>query len=374
MSKNTLSPEDLARYNRQIILPEIGLEGQIKLKNAKVLIIGAGGLGSPVLLYLTAAGVGEIGIIDHDRVDESNLHRQVLFQVGDINQFKSIAAKAHLEKLNPHIKIEAYNEKLTSQNALSLFNQYDLIIDGTDNFPTRYLVNDACVLTNKPYVYASISQFEGQVTIFNYTDASGKKGPNYRDLFPEPPAPGSVPSCAEGGVLGVLPGILGSFQANEAIKIITESGQNLSGRLFVFNALHFTSYTLKIKANEDAPPITKLIDYDIFCGLSNIPTISALDLEKWISQNHDMQIIDVREMHEYLSENIGAVHIPLAELSQRINEINDSKKIVLHCKMGGRSAQAFEILQAHGFNNIFHVEGGIEAIIKSTKIPVFKPD
>lgn len=372
MIVNSLSSNELNRYNRQIILPEIGLEGQIKLKNAKVLVIGAGGLGSPVLLYLTAAGVGKIGIIDHDKVDESNLHRQVLFQVGDINQYKSIAAKEHLEKLNPLIQIEAYNEILTTKNAISLFSQYDLIVDGTDNFPTRYLVNDACVITNKPYVYASISQFEGQVTVFNYTDMNGKKGPNYRDLFPEPPAPGSVPSCAEGGVLGVLPGIIGSFQANEAIKIITESGQNLSGRLFVFNALNFNSYTLKIKVNGDAPSINKLIDYDIFCGINNTHTITAKELEQWIAQNQDLQIIDVRELNEYLTENIGAIHIPLAELHQRINEIDSNKKIVLHCKMGGRSAKAIEVLQSEGYKNIFHVEGGINAIIQNTAIPINK--
>ena len=248
-----LSPEELARYNRHIIIPEFGMEGQKRLKASKVLVIGTGGLGSPLLLYLAAAGVGTLGIVDFDVVDDSNLQRQVLYSVSDVGRSKVEAAKERLLALNPHITIHTYNEMLTSANALEIFKGYDLVADGTDNFPTRYLVNDACYLTSIPNVYASIFRFDGQVSVFNYTDKNGQTGPNYRDLYPEPPPPGLVPSCAEGGVLGVLPGIIGSLQANEVIKIITGVGDPLSGRLFAFDALAFSSKVFKIGTDKTNP-------------------------------------------------------------------------------------------------------------------------
>src|SRR5436190_13712013 len=270
------SREELARYNKHIIIPEFGLEAQQKLKSSKVLVIGSGGLGSPVLLYLAAAGVGIIGIVDFDVVDDSNLQRQVLFGVSEIGQPKVEAAKRRLESLNPYIKIKIYNTQLTSKNALEIIKDYDVVADGTDNFPTRYLVNDACLLLNKPNVYASIFQFEGQVSVFNYVNNKGQRGPNYRDLYPTPPPAGLVPSCAEGGVLGVLPGIIGSLQASEVIKVITGVGEPLSGRFFIFDALNFETRTFKIKPREDNPisgknpTITSLIDYEQFCGVKAI--------------------------------------------------------------------------------------------------------
>src|SRR5687768_10473974 len=270
------SKEELARYNRHIIIPEFGLESQQKLKAAKVLVVGSGGLGSPVLLYLAAAGVGTLGIIDFDVVDDSNLQRQILFGVESVGIPKVEAAKQRLVALNPHINIRLYNEQLTSKNALDIIRDYDVVADGTDNFPTRYLVNDACILTGKPNVYASIFQFEGQVSVFNYRNAKGEVGPNYRDLYPTPPPPGLVPSCAEGGVLGVLPGIIGSMQASEVIKVITGVGETLSGRFFIFDALNFETRTFKISRRDDNPingknpTIKDLIDYEQFCGMKEV--------------------------------------------------------------------------------------------------------
>ena len=364
------SKEELARYNRHIIIPEFGLEAQQKLKAAKVLVVGSGGLGSPVLLYLAAAGVGNIGIIDFDVVDDSNLQRQVLFGIDEIGKPKVEAAKRRLEALNPHINITLYNTQLTSKNALDLISEYDVVADGTDNFPTRYLVNDASVLAGKPNVYASIFQFEGQVSVFNYTNKEGEPGPNYRDLYPTPPPPGLVPSCAEGGVLGVLPGIIGSLQALEVIKVITGVGDVLSGRFFIFDALNFETRTFKIGRRKDNPlngenpTITALIDYEQFCGVKAvekpIKEITASELNDWQIRGEKFQLIDVREPHEYEIVNIGAELIPLGNISANADRIDTDKKVVIHCKMGGRSAKAIrELEEKFGFKNLYNLKGGI---------------
>ncbi len=370
MSTINFSKEELARYNRHIIIPEFGLEAQQKLKEAKVLVVGSGGLGSPVLLYLAAAGVGNIGIVDFDVVDDSNLQRQVLFGIDEIGKPKVEAAKRRLEALNPHINIVLYNTQLTSKNALELIRQYDVVADGTDNFPTRYLVNDASVLAGKPNVYASIFQFEGQVSVFNYTNKEGEPGPNYRDLYPAPPPPGLVPSCAEGGVLGVLPGIIGSLQALEVIKVITGIGEVLSGRFFIFDALNFETRTFKIARRKDNPlngenpTITALIDYEQFCGVKAvekpIKEITASELNQWQIRGEKFQLIDVREPHEYEIVNIGAELIPLGTISANAGRIDADKKVVIHCKMGGRSAKAIrELEEKFGFRNLYNLKGGI---------------
>ena len=366
--------EELARYNRHIIIPEFGIEAQKKLKAAKVLVIGSGGLGSPLLLYLAAAGVGTLGIVDLDVVDDSNLQRQVLFGVQDIGTPKVEAAKIRLKQLNPHIKIKTYNTQFTSKNALEIIKDYDVVADGTDNFPTRYLVNDASVLAGIPNVYASIFQFEGQVSVFNYTDKNGTKAPNYRDLYPTPPEPGLIPNCAEGGVLGVLPGIIGSLQANEVIKVITGVGEPLSGRFFVFDALTFESRALKITKRANSTEIKELIDYEQFCGISAIEKpvkeISTLELENWISNGEDFQIIDVRETSEYEQINIGAHLIPLGEVIARNHEIEREKKVVIHCRSGARSAKAIRQLEEIGFDNLYNLKGGILAIEQETLLPL----
>ena len=366
--------EELARYNRHIIIPEFGIEAQKKLKAAKVLVIGSGGLGSPLLLYLAAAGVGTLGIVDLDVVDDSNLQRQVLFGVQDIGTPKVGAAKIRLKQLNPHIKIKTYNTQFTSKNALEIIKDYDVVADGTDNFPTRYLVNDASVLAGIPNVYASIFQFEGQVSVFNYTDKNGTKGPNYRDLYPTPPEPGLIPNCAEGGVLGVLPGIIGSLQANEVIKVITGVGEPLSGRFFVFDALTFETRALKITKRANSTEIKELIDYEQFCGISAIEKpvkeISTLELENWISNGEDFQIIDVRETSEYEQINIGAHLIPLGEVIARNHEIEREKKVVIHCRSGARSAKAIRQLEEIGFDNLYNLKGGILAIEQETLLPL----
>ena len=366
--------EELARYNRHIIIPDLGIEAQKKLKAAKVLVIGSGGLGSPLLLYLAAAGVGTLGIVDLDVVDDSNLQRQVLFGVQDIGTPKVEAAKIRLKQLNPHIKIKTYNTQFTSKNALEIIRDYDVVADGTDNFPTRYLVNDASVLAGIPNVYASIFQFEGQVSVFNYTDKNGTKGPNYRDLYPTPPEPGLIPNCAEGGVLGVLPGIIGSLQANEVIKVITGVGEPLSGRFFVFDALTFETRTLKITKRANSTEIKELIDYEQFCGISAIEKpvkeISTLELENWISNGEDFQIIDVIETSEYEQINIGAHLIPLGEVIARNHEIEREKKVVIHCRSGARSAKAIRQLEEIGFDNLYNLKGGILAIEQETLLPL----
>lgn len=364
------SKEELSRYDRHIIIPDFGFEAQKKLKAAKVLVIGSGGLGSPSLLYLAAAGVGTIGVIDFDVVDDSNLQRQVLFGVDEIGKPKVEAAKKRLEALNPHITIKIYNEQITSKNALHIIRDYDVVADGTDNFPTRYLVNDACVLLGKPNVYGSIFQFEGQVSVFNYIDKNGVLGPNYRDLYPTPPPPGLVPSCAEGGVLGVLPGIIGSLQALEVIKVVTGVGETLSGRFFIFDALNFETRTFKIKRNPanplngEKPTIKELIDYEQFCGVKavekSIKEITAKELYDLQVRGEDIQIIDVREPHEYEIANIGGELIPLATVATNADKIDRNKKVIVHCKMGGRSAKAIhELEDKFGFTNLYNLKGGI---------------
>jgi len=367
--------EELARYNRHIIIPGFGMEAQQKLKAAKVLVIGSGGLGSPVLLYLAAAGVGTIGIVDFDIVDDSNLQRQVLFGVDEIGKPKVEAAKRRLQALNPYIQLHLHNTHINSQNALDIMRDYDVIADGTDNFPTRYLVNDASVLLGKPNVYASIFQFEGQVSVFNYRDSHGRLGPNYRDLYPTPPPPGLVPSCAEGGVLGVLPGIIGSLQALEVIKVITGVGETLAGRFYIFDALNFESRTFTIRAREDNPlngknpTITTLIDYEQFCGMraveeKSLKEITAKELYDLQVKGEPFQLIDVREPHEYDIVNIGAELIPLATVADNSGRIDRDRKVIVHCKMGGRSAKAIrELEEKFGFTNLYNLKGGILAYI-----------
>lgn len=372
-SNITFSKEELERYSRHLIIPEFNIEGQRKLKAAKVLVVGSGGLGAPLLSYLVAAGVGTIGIVDFDTVDDSNLQRQVLFTVDNVGRPKVEVAYERLRKQNPFVNIKTYNTALTSQNALEIIKEYDVVADGTDNFPTRYLVNDACVLLNKVNVYASIFRFEGQAAVFNYTDQEGNIGPNYRDLFPAPPPPGMVPSCAEGGVLGVLPGILGSLQANEVIKVITGVGETLSGRLFIFDALTFETRTLKIHRdpanplNGESPTQTKLIDYDQFCGVphhegkSTVKEITVHQLHDLIQNQKDFQLIDVREAYEYDIANLNGELIPLKQLEDKVDGIATDKQVVVHCRSGKRSQQAIEQLEKHGFANLFNLRGGILA-------------
>ena len=365
-----LTSTELARYSRHIAIPEFNLESQQKLKAAKVLVVGSGGLGSPLLLYLTAAGVGHIGIVDFDVVEDSNLQRQVLFTIDDIGNSKSETARKRLLALNPHVKITAYNTMFTTENALDLVKEYDIVADGTDNFPTRYLVNDACVLSGKVNVYASIFRFEGQVSVFNYLHKNGERGPNYRDLFPQPPPPGMVPSCAEGGVLGVLPGIIGSLQANEVIKVITGIGATLSGRLFLFDAASFTTRTLNVKKNPETT-IKGLINYDEFCGIfpeteeKNIKEITVQELNQMKKTNDDFQLIDVREPYEYDIAHLNGELIPLAEISDSTSKIHKNKKVIFHCRSGVRSAKAIEELERlFGFKNLYNLKGGILAYAK----------
>lgn len=369
------SKQELERYSRHLIIPEFNIEGQRKLKAAKVLVVGSGGLGSPVLLYLAAAGVGHIGIVDFDVVEQTNLQRQVLFNVKDVDKLKCEVAKERILLLNPHIKVTTYNTKLSSKNALDVIKDYDLVADGTDNFPTRYLVNDACVLLGKPNVYASIYRFEGQVSVFNYTNTAGELGPNYRDLFPTPPPPGLVPSCAEGGVIGVLPGIVGSLQANEVIKVITDIGEPLSGKLFLFDALTMQTRTLKVNRDEnnplngENPTQTKLIDYEHFCGLddeetlSEIKEISVQEFKKLVDDKESsFQLIDVREPYEQEIATIGGELIPLSKLPESIEQIDKTKQVIVYCRSGKRSADAIRRLEeTQYFKNLYNLKGGILA-------------
>src|ERR1700757_1659089 len=343
---NKMTNEELKRYARHIILSEIGLEGQQKLKQAKVLVIGAGGLGCPVLQYLTAAGVGTIGIVDFDKVDDSNLQRQVLYSTEDIGKPKAQIAKEKLGKQNPYINLIAHVTQLTSVNALEIISEYDIVVDGSDNFATRYLVNDACVMLNKTLVFGSIFKFDGQVSVFNYKD-----GPTYRCLYPEPPAEGEVPNCAEIGVIGVLPGIIGTLQANEVIKIIVGVGEVLSGKLLAFNALTIQFDAFGISVNAANKKIDKLIDYDIFCGSTF--EISADELKEKIKSMQDFQLLDVRELQEYQVKNIGGKLIPLNELVSNLSKLNKEKEIVVHCASGVRSKKAITILKENGFTKVY---------------------
>ena len=364
-------PGELSRYNRHIILPQFGLAAQKKLKAARVLVVGSGGLGSPILLYLAAAGIGTIGIVDFDTVDESNLQRQVLFDTGQIGMSKAEAAAQRVKALNPHIAVVVHHTKLTSANAMEIIKQYDIVADGTDNFPARYLINDACVLCGKPYVYGSVYQFEGQLSLFNYTNAKGITGPNYRDLYPTPPPAELIPDCALGGVLGVLPGIIGSMQALELIKTITGVGENLSGKFLVYDALSssWRSFTIKRDPgnplNGKNPTVTSLIDYDAFCNIEKeqgLKEINPEELDRLFSSNEDFQLVDVREEDEYAAFNIGGELISLKHILNNAGKIKRDKKVVLHCQMGSRSKQAIHLLEEKfGFDNLYNLKGGLTA-------------
>lgn len=350
-----LSSAERNQYSRHLILNEIGEDGQKRLKNSRVLVIGAGGLGCPILQYLTAAGVGTIGIIDHDKVEQSNLQRQVLFSHEDIGQFKVEAAVKRLANLNPYVNFVPYVERLTNQNAISIFKNFDIIVDGSDNFPTRYLVNDAAVISEKPLVFGSIFKFEGQVSVFNY-----KSGPTYRCLFPEPPQPGEVPSCSDIGVLGVLPGIIGAFQANEVIKIICDIGEVSSGKLIVFNALNMTVRSWEVSRDKNIQVKELLDSYDSFCGIDN--TIQEIKYNEFIASQRDYQLLDVRTREERNQFNLGGLHIPLNELQYRIEEL-ESRDVVVYCQSGMRSKKAIEVLRKNGFMaNTINLKGGVSGI------------
>ena len=367
----SLNNDEILRYSRHLIMPEVGMDGQLKLKAARVLCIGAGGLGSPLALYLAAAGVGTLGVVDFDVVDFTNLQRQIIHSTADVGRKKLDSAAEKINSINPYVNLRPFETRLTSANALELFRDFDIIVDGTDNFPTRYLVNDACVLTGKPNVYGSIFRFEGQVSVFA-TDA----GPCYRCLYPEPPPPGLVPSCAEGGVLGILPGLVGVMQATEAIKLILGKGEPLIGRLLLVDALSMKFRELKLRKNPDCPvcgphrSITGLIDYNEFCGIrgeekpldnNTIPTITVEELKRRRDAGDDLFVLDVREPHEYQICNLGGYLIPLNDLPKRVNELDSSREIVAHCRSGMRSAKACEFLRQAGFTKVKNLTGGILA-------------
>jgi sulfur-carrier protein adenylyltransferase/sulfurtransferase len=371
-----LSNEELQRYSRHLILPEVGVAGQKKLKAAKVLMIGAGGLGSPLALYLAAVGIGQLGIVDFDQVDRTNLQRQILHGTKDIGRPKLASAKDRLQDINPNTEVVTYEFAISAENALELFRQYDLVVDGTDNFPTRYLVNDACVLTGKPNVYGSIFRFEGQASVFD-----GQRGPCYRCLYPEPPPPGLVPSCAEGGVLGILPGIIGVIQATEAVKLILGVGDSLIGRLLLFDALRMKFREMKLRKNPACPlcgsnpTIQTLIDYQQFCGIA--PTTTSTTKETTAVNEFDITpetfnqrllagerpfILDVREPAEYqICRLEGSTLIPLKQLPDRLAELDRNQEMIVHCKLGGRSAKAVELLRSQGFSKVKNLVGGIDA-------------
>jgi sulfur-carrier protein adenylyltransferase/sulfurtransferase len=375
MGGGRLSRPERVRYARHLSLPEVREEGQRRLKASRVLMVGAGGLGSPIGLYLAAAGVGTLGIAEFDVVDESNLQRQVLHGTSDLGRPKLDSARDRLREVNPHVRVEPHPVRLAADNALEILQGYDVVVDGSDNFPTRYLVNDACVLLGKPYVYGSIFRFEGQASVF-----AAPGGPCYRCLFAEPPPPGLVPSCAEGGVLGVLPGIVGSIQAAEAIKLLLGIGQPLVGRLLIFDALRMQFRELKLRRDPacpacgDQPTIDALIDYDRFCGLpsaseeqsmsNGVPEITVTELKQRLDDGESVTIVDVREPYEWEIGNLGefgALLIPLAELEERLDEIPDQGDIVLQCRSGGRSEKALKFLREQGFENLYNLKGGILA-------------
>jgi molybdopterin/thiamine biosynthesis adenylyltransferase/rhodanese-related sulfurtransferase len=367
-----LSNDEIARYSRHLILPEVGMEGQQRLKAAKVLCVGTGGLGSPLAFYLAAAGIGTLGLVDFDVVDASNLQRQIIHSTKDVGRPKIDSAAEKLTALNPFMKIVKHETMLTSQNALEIIRDYDIVADGTDNFPTRYLVNDACVLTGKPNAYGSIFRFEGQASVF-----ATQHGPCYRCLYPEPPPPGLVPSCAEGGVLGILPGLVGIIQATEVIKFILGKGEPLIGRLLLVNALDMRFRELKLRKNPDCPvcgthpTVTQLIDYQQFCGIvpeakmapvqNGIPQMSVKELKSRLDAGDDLYILDVREPFEYQIAQIGGHLIPLNDLPKRMNELNTAQEIVVQCKSGGRSQRAAEFLAKNGFQKLHNLAGGITA-------------
>jgi molybdopterin/thiamine biosynthesis adenylyltransferase/rhodanese-related sulfurtransferase len=368
-----LSHEQILRYSRHLLMPEVGLQGQIKLKNSSVLVIGTGGLGSPVALYLAEAGIGRIGLVDYDTVDSSNLQRQVIHGTATLGKLKVESARDRLTDLNPDIQIDIYNEPYTSENALRIAKDYDVIIDGTDNFPTRYLINDLCVLTGKPDVYGAIYRFEGQASVFD-----ARLGPCYRCLFPEPPPPGMVPSCADAGVLGILPGTIGTIQATETIKLLLGIGSSLAGRLLLYNALEMSFDYVKLKKNPSCkvcgshPEITALVDYFEFCGVPGLdqleaPTgaewnITALQLSDRLKRGDQIHLVDVREPHELAISRIkGAQNLPLGLLAGHLGELDSAQEIVLFCKSGTRSARALELLLTAGFRKVKNLQGGINA-------------
>ena len=366
-----LSLEEVRRYSRHLIIPDVAMAGQRRLKNSRVLVVGAGGLGSPVLMYLAAAGVGTLGIVDFDVVDESNLQRQVIHGTSDVGRPKAESARDAVREINPLVRVVLHQERLDSDNALEIFAGYDLIVDGTDNFATRYLVNDACVLLGKPYVWGSIYRFDGQAAVF-----WAEHGPCYRCLYPEPPPPGMVPSCAEGGVLGVLCGSIGSIQVTEAVKLLTGIGDPLVGRLMVYDALEMSYRTVSVRRDPECalcgrnPTVTGLVDYDEFCGTvsaeaaeaASDSTITAAELKAMFDRDEDFLLVDVREPAEYEIVRIpGSVLIPKGELAGRLAELPQDKPIVLHCKTGGRSAEALAVLKGAGFASASHVQGGVSA-------------
>ncbi len=365
-----LSKDEILRYSRHLIMPEVGMEGQLKLKQAKVLCVGAGGLGSPVALYLAAAGIGTLGIVDFDIVDVTNLQRQIIHGTNDVGRKKLDSAAESIAAINPHIQVLRFETRLTSDNALDIVGEFDVVVDGTDNFATRYLVNDACVLTGKPNVYGSIFRFEGQASVF-----ATKEGPCYRCLYPEPPPPGVVPSCAEGGVLGVLPGLVGVMQATETIKLVLGAGEPLIGRLLMIDALAMRFRELKLRKNPDcpvcgdSPTVTQLIDYEQFCGIrgeekpatANIADMTPEELKQRLDAGDKLFVLDVREPNEYQICNLGGHLIPLNDLPKRVSELDPASEIVVHCKMGGRSAKAVDFLKQQGFANVHNLVGGINA-------------
>ncbi len=366
-----LTQEEVSRYSRHLLIPEVGMEGQRKLKAASVLLVGTGGLGSPLGLYLAAAGVGRIGIVDYDVVDESNLQRQVMHDTSRVGMLKVESARRRMLDLNPDITVEAYNEVFSSENAYRISEGYDILVDGTDNFPTRYLINDLSVLTGRPYVYGSIFRFEGQVSVFD-----ARTGPCYRCLFPDPPPPGAVPTCAEGGVFGVLPGTVGTLQGTEVIKLLLGIGETMAGRLLLYDALDMTFHTVQLRKNPNCkvcgptPTVTELIDYEQFCGVptrgnhvpQGIPEITPLELSQRMGESDSLVIVDVREpVEQQISVLPGAYSIPLGELPLRLGEIDREKEVVLYCRSGVRSAQAAEVLLKNGFERVKNLRGGINA-------------
>src|SRR5256885_13405546 len=366
----TLNKDEILRYSRHLIMPEVGMEGQQKLKAARVLCIGTGGLGSPLALYLAAAGVGTLGLVDFDVVDYTNLQRQIIHSTADVGRKKLDSAADKLKGINPFLNLRLFDTMLNSSNALEMFREFDVIADGTDNFPTRYLVNDACVLTGKPNVYGSIFRFEGQASVFATED-----GPCYRCLYPEPPPPGLVPSCAEGGVLGILPGLVGVIQATETIKLILGQGDPLIGRLLLIDALGMKFRELKLRKTPDCPvcgthpTVSRLIDYNEFCGIrgeetlvtSNVPEMQVEELKRALDAGEDIFVLDVREPHEYQICNIGGHLIPLGDLPKRVHELDSSREIVAHCRSGVRSAKAVDFLRQTGFRKVRNLAGGILA-------------
>jgi molybdopterin/thiamine biosynthesis adenylyltransferase/rhodanese-related sulfurtransferase len=365
-----LSHEEILRYSRHVILPEVGMEGQLKLKQAKVLCVGAGGLGSPLALYLAAAGVGMLGVVDFDVVDLTNLQRQIIHSTADVGRKKLDSAAESITAINPNVEVRKFETQLNSSNALEIFREFDIIADGTDNFPTRYLVNDGCVLTGKPNVYGSVFRFEGQASVF-----ATNGGPCYRCLYPEPPPPGAVPSCAEGGVLGIVPGLIGVIQATETIKLILGLGESLAGRLLLIDAATMRFRELKLRKNPECPAcgthptVKQLIDYHQFCGVSKEETGAAAtmadmtveELKRRLDAGENIFVLDVREPHEYQICNIGGHLIPLNDLPKRMSELDLEREIVVHCKMGGRSARAADYLRQSGFTKVHNLAGGITA-------------